>query len=139
MFRRLIAGVAVAVLGLSVPLAAPYAAEALPPDKTLTVLDPALDSNCVATISWEPLQGGKPIFANVIFMFDDGDGYSTVPLPGAHEYHKVKQNAGSLVLDFGALAVQQGAPGYRVEVNFVDNKDMPLSGVKFANSICGSV
>jgi hypothetical protein len=137
MLHRAITGVTIAVLGLSVSLPMPYAAEAGPPDRTLTVLQPILDDACVAVVAWEPLRGGKPMFAHVILKYlDPGGVYRTVLQAGADEFHKVKQNAGVLEVDLGALAVSQPAPGYRIDVNFVDGKDQAMSGIAMATSAC---
>jgi hypothetical protein len=137
MFHRLIPAAALAVLGLALPLFTSSTAQAGPPDRTLHVMQPGLDNSCVALIEWQPLQGGKPIYANVILKYLTANGtYTTVLADGASAYHKVKQNAGSLTIDFGPIAAQAPADSYQLEVNFVDNRDQPLSEVFKTTSDC---
>ena len=106
MFHRLIPAAALAVLGLALPVITLSSAEAGPPDRTLHAMQPVLDNSCMASIEWEPLQGGKPIYVNVILKHMTTSGYTTVIAEGASAYHKVKQNSGSLDIDFGPIAAQ---------------------------------
>jgi hypothetical protein len=132
MLHRMITGLAVAVLGLAVPLVA----EAGPPHRTLEPDIPSLSADCFAAVTWGPLQGGKPMFVRVTLKYANGNGYSTVLQPGADQFYKVKQNAGLLEIDFSSQAEAQPASGYRVEAYFVDGKDVSMSGLLTADSTC---
>jgi hypothetical protein len=138
--HRLISGFLIAVLALSLPVAIVSTAEAGPPAPASVLFQASLDGACVASITWEPLRGGKPIYARVTFKFLAGNGtYQPVIAAGSEEFYKVKQNAGALEIDFGPGAVSQPASDYRIDVSFVDGKDVSMSGVGSAFSPCGDV
>jgi hypothetical protein len=137
MLKPFLAALTFAALGLSLPLVA----EAGPTVQAITGGQVALDEACIATITWDEMQGGKPLFIRVVFQYgNETDGYTTSLEDGADGFHKVKQNAGSLELDFGAIAANQPTvDSYRVKVIFVDRKDNPLSSEMSAISNCGAV
>ena len=131
-----LAALMVAALGLSFP----FVAEAGPPAQDITDALVGLDEGCAATITWDALNGGKPLFVHVIMQYvtDDG-GYTQVLAEGANEFHKVKQNAGLLQLNLAEVAGSQSADSYQVNVQFVDRKGNALSGVMSATSNCDAI
>jgi hypothetical protein len=140
MLHRAISGFIVAVLALSLPVAIASPAEAGPPAPATVVFQASLDDACVASITWDPLRGGKPIYARVIFKYLDTNGdFQTANVAGAEDFYRVKQNAGSLEIDFGAAAASQPASDYRIDVSFVDGKDVAMSGPLSTYSPCSAV
>jgi hypothetical protein len=138
--HRLISGFLVAVLALSLPVAIVSTAEAAPPPAATVLFQASLDGACIASITWEPLRGGKPIYARVTFKYLAGNGtYQPVIAAGSEDFYRVKQNAGALEIDFGAAAASQPASDYRIDVSFVDGKDGSMSGVSSAFSPCTDV
>jgi hypothetical protein len=137
MRKQIFAALTIAALGLSLP----FVAEAGPTVQSVSGMQVALNDSCTATVTWEPLNGGKPLFARVIFQYADGSGeYTTFLVDGADDFHKVKQNAGSLEVDFAAIAATQpAADSYQVLVNFVDRKDNALSDIMSATSACAAI
>ena len=130
-----LAALMVAALGLSLP----FMAEAGPPAQDITGALVGLDDGCAATITWDALNGGKPLFISVTVEYFNGTGYTPLLAEGANEFHKVKQNAGILQVDLAAIAGSQTAESYRVKVLFVDRKDNALSTVISATSNCDAV
>jgi hypothetical protein len=135
MRRLFLAALTVAALGLSLP----FVAEAGPPVPDLSGAQVHLDDGCTATVTWDALKSGKPLFVQVTLEYADDGGYTQVLAEGANEFHKVKQNAGILQLELAAIAGSQPADSYQVTVLFVDRKDNALSGVISAISNCDAI
>lgn len=138
MRHRIIRGLAVAALGLPILLAAPIGVAAGPPVREVNGLAVDLDENCLASITWEPLQGGRPMFAKVLFSHQASDGgYDLFLGDDGITFHKVQQNDGQLDVDLaGVAATEPDAPNYKVEVHFEDRKGNLLSGVEMNTSTC---
>ena len=131
-----LAALMVAALGLPFP----FVAEAGPPAQDITDALVGLDEGCAATITWDALNGGKPLFVQVTleYLIDDID-YTQVLAEGANEFHKVKQNAGILQVELAEVAASQTANSYQVSVLFVDRKGNALTTVMSATSNCDAI
>lgn len=129
---------AVATLGLSALLAAPLGVAAAPPERNVNDLDVGFTSDCVAIVTWEPLQGGRPMFAKVVFSYQASDGdYDLFLGDDGIAFYKVQQNDGLLEIDLAAIAATRPeAPDYLVEVHFEDRKGDVLSSIESAVSPC---
>jgi len=124
---------------------APMSVAAAPPDKyadldfTVSLQDVA--GHCVATVDWTDLKGGKTISVRVRLTYNDSVlGYIGSLAPNADGWHDVRQNAGQLVVDFGAAAAVDGTTDHQVAVTFGDRWGQPLSPTlvtKFAQGACG--
>jgi len=139
MLLRAISGFTVAVLVLSLLVAIASTAEAGPPAPATVLFQSSLDDACVASVTWDPLRGGKPIYVRVALKYLDVAGYQPVLAAGSENFYRVKQNAGFLEIDFGAAAASQPSSNYRIDVSFVDGKDVAMSGVVSAYSPCSAI
>jgi hypothetical protein len=132
MRKPFLAALTIAALGLSIP----FVAEAGPPVQSITGENLTFDDGCTATVTWDALNGGKPLFIHVTLQYFNGSIYTQVLADGAKEYHKAKQNAGIFQLDLTEIAGSQSAGSYQVNVQFRDRKDTPLSSVMSETSNC---